>query len=299
MKNLKKFVLEHINNLIEGDEDAGDYDREMDMDFDPGAQADAVHDQWKDDMALHPSEHPDASAEAHKRGLTYDGWGFWKDNTGKRVAKTQDGKLYSLPSPEEQRKQYGDPVHGPFGRGVLSNDPTDEKNRMIANAAKSKPQQSSSAPAKQSQQPAGGLGPNGQHISPMPNKYPDTDQAAPGGGKSFPPKQQQNVNKPEQQTQPQHPESREQQIAQRERLLNVYMTAYDKWLAAVKDLENQGDRNAVNTADYSGVENARKAIEDFDAKNKEVIKALRAAELEKKADLDAYERAHEKGLKTT
>lgn len=216
MKNLKKFVLEHLNNLIEADDDGGDYDRDMDMDFDPGAQADAAHDAWRDDMALHGQENPGAAEEAKKRGLIYKGWGRWADQTGNVVAQTKDGKLYSV-TPQQQA------------------------------TGQQAAQQSSGEPAQQ----------------------------------------------------PQHPESREQRLAQRERLLNTYMTAYDKWLAAVKDLENQGDRNAVTTADYSGVENAKRALQDFDAKDREVVKAARDADLEKKADLDAYERAHEKGLKTT
>lgn len=39
------------------------------------------------------NEESEAAKEAHKKNLTSAGWGHWKDNSGKVVAKTKDGKL--------------------------------------------------------------------------------------------------------------------------------------------------------------------------------------------------------------
>lgn len=49
------------------------------------------------------NESDNAAAEAHKLDLVSAGWGYWKDSTGKTVAKTVQGKLVKLddtPSPE-------------------------------------------------------------------------------------------------------------------------------------------------------------------------------------------------------
>lgn len=52
----------------------------------------------------------DPSEEAHKLGLTAAGWGYWKDKTGRSVAKTVQGQLVKLAPGEEagQAKDYDD-----------------------------------------------------------------------------------------------------------------------------------------------------------------------------------------------
>lgn len=62
----------------------------------------------------------EASEEAHRLGLTSAGWGYWKDKSGKTVARTVDGKLVKLSSEEdefndENLKSFADDIKDRFG----------------------------------------------------------------------------------------------------------------------------------------------------------------------------------------
>ena len=47
-----------------------------------------------------------ARDQAHHLGLTYDGYGYWDDETGKPVARTIQGHLVKLEPDEEEKPKH-------------------------------------------------------------------------------------------------------------------------------------------------------------------------------------------------
>lgn len=67
----------------------------------------------------------DAAEQAHKRGLTSVGWGYWADDSGDTVAKTIDDKLVKLSDAEKNTSTHDDkktkPNHSDSGIQITSN----------------------------------------------------------------------------------------------------------------------------------------------------------------------------------
>jgi hypothetical protein len=97
----------------------------------------------------------EAAEQAHHLGLTAAGWGTWRDQSGKTVAKTVQGKLVKLEPGEAAPQQGGGgdappkPPAPPVGTGGNDDAPDEESQQSSAKLDKAKSMIAKSIPAFQ------------------------------------------------------------------------------------------------------------------------------------------------------